>query len=126
VSFETTLLHACDYLIRDFTKHLFSEVSTSNAFTELDELDDITLCDSARFSSEQFVVRIELVHHTEVLLTYSNDDDTCREVRSIHKFLFDVLHVVDNAISQNEQHVVGIRTILLASSGVLIKGLDDV
>ncbi len=74
---EAFHLHVTNELIGDFLKNLLGkDVSTgSRVLLELDELDNVTLGCATVLVTEETAIRIKLLHHLELLIADTDDDD---------------------------------------------------
>ena len=103
---EAGTLHIGADLIGNFLEHLLGKISSGHGLIELDELDDIAGDSLACRVSERTVIAIQLVHHREVCITDSNDNDGAREGAELINQVLGLWHVMDGTIGQDEQDLV--------------------
>ena len=69
---------------------------------ERNELDDIgSSVSSQRLRVESLIITIELVHHTEVSITHTHDDDREWVVGTTHNLVNRLAHVIDHTIGND-------------------------
>ena len=101
-------LHVGAHLIRNLFEHLLVEVAAGHACVELNELDDIASGRDAASIPETAVVAIQLLHGAEVCVAYAHDNDGAWELGQLTDQLNGLGHVMDSAISQEEQDLVAV------------------
>lgn len=92
---------------------------------ELDELDDVALCESSCGASKESAIAVELIHHSEVCVTHSHNNDAARQRGSFHNEVLGSRHVVDCSVGQDQQNVVLQRVTLRALTHVGDKLSED-
>ena len=94
-------LHILANLVWHLLQHFFSKVASSHTLLESDKLDDITSTFPTLSVSQRLVITIELLHHSELLITNTHDDNTCGQVGCLTDEVLNFLHVVNLTICQN-------------------------
>ena len=72
-----------------------------NVLLEFHKLHQISHCALPSRVPEEFAVRVEFLHHLELLAAYSNDDDAQRQARSLYEEVLGRRHVMDLSICDN-------------------------
>lgn len=99
-------LHVGHNLGRNLFEHLFSELTLGTSLVELNELDDVAGARLPRRVAKLAVVTVELHHRFKVSIADSDNDDRDREHGQLADQIFSLGHVVNGAISEQEQDVV--------------------
>mmetsp|Transcript_106693 Transcript_106693/g.309451 ORF Transcript_106693/g.309451 Transcript_106693/m.309451 type:complete len:302 (-) Transcript_106693:1287-2192(-) len=101
--------HLCirEDLVRDLGDHLLGEarlLSQSVEVVHLDELNDVTRRALARRVMDRMVVRVQDHHVGEVRVAHTNNNDGHGELGGLHDRVHGLLHVVDHAVGDDQEH----------------------
>ena len=73
---------------------------------ELHELHNISRSYVAILISESAVIRVKFLHHLELLLSHSHNNDAQRKAGSLDEKAFGLLHVMNLSVSDDKEYVV--------------------
>lgn len=104
---ETDLLHVELDLLWDLFKDFLRQVASRLAFSKPHELNNIARDLLSSRVPERISITIKLLHHSESLITHTNDNDRAGQVSSSANQILDIIHVVDFTIGENQKHLVG-------------------
>merc|ERR1712004_728836 len=113
-------LHEPNNLVWKLSKHLASQKPfvpapiAAHEPVEFDELHNVSHC-CAPSLLQQCVVRVKLVHGLEVLVANPDDDDRHGKVRRRDYGRLGGLHVANDAVGDDEEHLVVDRVVLEGS-----------
>ncbi len=116
---DVVQLHKGHELVGQLKQHLLVQVAFSYGFVKLNELNDISRC-ARRLVS---IVAIELPHVFKILFANPDNNHGAGQIGQLGQYLLGLGHVVDNAVSNDQEHVVlGLAGMSLA---VVLESLEN-
>lgn len=102
-----SLSHVVDELARQFLQSLLGQKSrVMLEIVEGNELDDISSSVFTELTREKsFIVTIKLVHHAEISITDTNNNDSKWVIGSSHNFVNSAFHVINHTVSDNHENL---------------------
>ena len=70
------------------------------------------------------LVSVECMHHTELGRADSDYDNRAGEVRHLDDELLSLVHVVDGAVGQDQEDLIGVLSIPCSLFGILLEGRE--
>ena len=105
---ETTATHEVQELAWHFCQSLFGKQHwIVLELAERHELNNVRIhVPAVLLGVERCLVSIQLVHRAEIGIAHTHDDDRERQAAAPYDLINRILHIVDNAIGNNQQNVI--------------------